>query len=159
MWWGLALGFAGTTAPLFILWPAGPFYSEFTPFLTRTLVGFGERVGSPALGLAYIAALTLLLQPAAWKRRLAPLRAVGRMALTNYLLQSVAFVLLFFGHALGWWGAGAFVNVMLAISVFALQIVGSIWWLRRFRFGPFEWLWRSLTYGKLQPMKIEQGLR
>jgi uncharacterized protein len=163
MWWTLAVGLAGTTTFITVGWNDSPFYSELEPFMTRVLVDLGSRLGSPALGLAYLAALTLLLQRIGWKRRLAPLGTVGRMALTNYLLQSVAFVLLFFGYGLdgygpGLYAKGAFVNLMLALSFFPLQIVVSQWWLRRFRFGPAEWLWRSLTYGKRQPMRISQPL-
>jgi uncharacterized protein len=163
MWWTLAVGLAGTTAFITVRWNDSPFYSELEPFMTRVLVDLGSRLGSPALGLAYLAALTLLLQRIGWKRRLAPLGTVGRMALTNYLLQSVAFVLLFFGYGLdgygpGLYAKGAFVNLMLALSFFPLQIVVSQWWLRRFRFGPAEWLWRSLTYGKRQPMRRSQPL-
>lgn len=163
MSWTLAVGLAGTTAFITVGWNDSPFYSELEPFTTRVLVDLGSRLGSPALGLAYLAALTLLLQRVGWKRRLAPLGTVGRMALTNYLLQSVAFVLLFFGYGLdgygpGLYAKGAFVNLMLALSFFPLQIVVSQWWLRRFRFGPAEWLWRSLTYGKRQPMRRSQLL-
>lgn len=126
---------------------------ESIPYMARQLVRLAERLGSPTLGLAYIAALTLLLQKDAWKKRLAPLAAVGRMALTNYLLQSVIFVLLFFGYGLGLYGkVGAFGGFLLTIPVIVGQILLSGWWLQRFRFGPVEWVWRCLTYGRVQPM-------
>lgn len=155
MWWGLAFGLVGAIFESMLR--AGILVdTEPVPFMLLALRNLGEQFGSPMLGLAYIAALTLLLQRADWRRRLAPLGAVGRTALTNYLVQSVLFVLLFFGYGLGWFGqVGAFGGTMLALSVFALQIAGSQWWLRRFRFGPAEWLWRSLTYGKLQPMRVK----
>lgn len=160
MWSGFALGLAyiGFATVMRDAPPGALFRGEPLGFTISLLSGLVERLASPALGLAYIAALTLLLERSGWKKLFAPLGAVGRMALTNYLLQSVAFVLLFFGYGLGWFGqVGAFGGLMLCLPVFALQIVGSMWWLRRFRFGPTEWLWRSLTYGKLQPLKIEQG--
>ena len=157
MWWSLALGLAGTTF-ITMVKPGWPLDNEFLPITIRTLARLVERFSSPAMGLAYIAGLTLLLQWDAWKSRLGPFGAVGRMALTNYLMQSVAFVLLFFGYGLGWYGqVGAFYALLLATALFALQIVASQWWLRRFRFGPAEWLWRTLTYGKLQPMSIEKS--
>ena len=71
----------------------------------------------------------------------------GRMALTNYLLQSLVGTLLFYGYGLGLWGdvsrAG---QTLIVIVVFALQVVASRWWLGHFRFGPVEWLWRAFTY-------------
>lgn len=157
MWSGFALGLAYVAFKTFMRdsQPGALFRGEPVSFTTGVLTSLSGQLGSPALGLAYIAALTLLLQRDDWKKLFAPLGAVGRMALTNYLLQSVAFVLLFFGYGLGWFGqVGPFGGFMLCLPLFALQIVGSMWWLRRFRFGPAEWLWRSLTYGKLQPMKI-----
>lgn len=158
MWWGLTFGLVAVAFDVFTRSspPGAEFRGEPVSYMTRMLSGFGGRFGAPALGLAYIAALTLLLQRNDWKSRLGPVGAVGRMALTNYLLQSVAFVLLFFGYGLGWFGqTGAFYGLLLATALFALQIVASQWWLQRFRFGPAEWLWRTLTYGKLQPMRVE----
>jgi len=165
MWWGLVLGLAGTAvweglkAWLFL---SGEGTNEAgllgsLPYLTRQLARLVERLASPTLGLAYIAGLILLLESSSWKKRMSPLAAVGRMALTNYLLQSVAFVLLFFGYGLGWYGkVGAFGGLLLTIPVIVGEIFLSRWWLKRFRFGPVEWLWRTLTYGKLQPMRIRQ---
>lgn len=161
MWCGLALGLAGVAFAVLTrdALPGAAFRGEPVSYLTRLLAGLGNVLGAPALGIAYVAALTILLQRNGWTSRLGPFGAVGRMALTNYLMQSVAFVLLFFGYGLGWFGqTGAFYGLLLASALFGLQIVASQWWLRRFRFGPAEWLWRSLTYGKLQPMKIK-GLR
>ena len=81
------------------------------------------------------------------------------MCLTNYLVQSVIWVWLFFGYGLGWYGkVGLFDRVLLAILVYVFHVVTSQWWLRRFRFGPAEWLWRSLTYGQFQPMRVHKVL-
>jgi uncharacterized protein len=85
------------------------------------------------------------------KRWLAP---AGRMALTNYLLQSVVGTLLFYQYGLGLWGQVSRAwQFALVIAVFALQLVFSRWWLRRFRFGPVEWLWRWATYGHRPAMR------
>ena len=150
MCWGLIFGLTVETFDLVRdFWLRDDFGFWFGVF--RNLM---EELGSLALALGYLAALTLLLQRVVWKKKLAPFAPVGQMALTNYLLQSVVFVLLFFGYGLGWFGkVGPFVGLMLALLLFALQIVFSRWWLRHFRFGPVEWLWRSLTYWKRQPMK------
>src|SRR5262249_6966027 len=80
--------------------------------------------------------------------------ATGRMALSNYLAQSVIFSVLFYGFGFGLFGRlGPAVAALLGLGTFAVQLVASDWWLLRFRFGPVEWLWRSLTYGRWQPMK------
>ncbi len=160
MWCGLALGSAGAASQVFLrdALPGAAFRGEPLSYMTNIVSGLAGRFGAPALGLAYVAALTLLLQRNAWKSRLGPLGAVGRMTLTNYLLQSVAFVLLFFGYGLGWWGqTGAFTGLMLATALFALQIVASQWWMRRFRFGPAEWLLRTATYAERQPIRMGQS--
>ncbi|HZI02681.1 MAG TPA: DUF418 domain-containing protein [Archangium sp.] len=101
-----------------------------------------------------MSAITLLFQRDTWRRWLAVLAPVGRMGLTNYLLTSVLGVLLFYGYGLGLMGkTGSTAQIALTLALFALQIVFSHLWLARFRFGPAEWLTRSLTYGKAQPMR------
>ena len=85
------------------------------------------------------------------KNRLA---AVGRMALTNYLLQTLLCTSLFYGHGLGWFQSkDRIVQMLVVLAVWTLQLILSPIWLERYRFGPFEWLWRSLTYWKLQPLR------
>jgi uncharacterized protein len=79
----------------------------------------------------------------------------GRMALTNYLAQSFVGVGLFYGVGLGWGGrVGPTLLAPLALIVFAAQGQLSALWLRHFRYGPAEWLWRSLTYGQRPPMRV-----
>lgn len=85
------------------------------------------------------------------KKWLAP---VGQAALTNYLMQSIIATFVFYGHGLGWFGTmGRAEHWMLIIPVWIIQIIFSKWWLDKYRFGPFEWCWRSLTYGKFQEIK------
>ena len=77
------------------------------------------------------------------------------MALTNYLLQTLISTSIFFGYGLGLYGTvGPTACLALTTLVFAFQVVFSVWWIGRFRFGPAEWLWRTLTYGKLQPIRL-----
>ncbi len=75
------------------------------------------------------------------------------MSFANYIVQSLIFGWIFFGYGLGQFGrlsvSAAF---LLGTAVYVAQIVGSALWLRRFRFGPLEWLWRSLMYGQVQIM-------
>ncbi len=108
-------------------------------------------VHQATLSTFYVAGVTLLFwQTRAWL--LHRLVAVGRMGLTTYLTDTVFGVLLFLGYGLGQLGhLGMAASVGLGLAFFALQIPLSNWWLARFRFGPVEWLWRSLTYRKAQP--------
>lgn len=106
------------------------------------------------LALAYGATLVLALQGrhGAWLQ--AWLAPAGRMALSNYLLQSLVGTLLFFNYGLGLWGqVPRALQVLLVLAVFSLQLLLSRWWLGRFRFGPVEWLWRAVTYLQLPAMR------
>jgi uncharacterized protein len=114
----------------------------------------------PVLGshlpLAFAYAAGLL----AWRRSkradelTSPVAAAGRMALTNYLMQSVVFALLFYGYGFQLFGRlDPKTAAALGTAFYALQIWFSARWLMRYRFGPFEWMWRSLTYGRRQPMR------
>lgn len=77
------------------------------------------------------------------------------MALTTYLSQSVVCTLLFYGYGLGWYGSVSFTGMFLiTIILFSCQMAASSWWLKRFRFGPVEWLWRRPTYGRLPRMRL-----
>jgi len=86
------------------------------------------------------------------------LSAVGQMALTNYLMHTIICTTIFYGHGLGLFGRVERVGQLgIVVAIWILQLVISPIWLRRFRFGPFEWVWRSLTYLKLQPMRRASG--
>jgi uncharacterized protein len=80
---------------------------------------------------------------------------VGQMAFTNYLMQSIICTLFFYGYGLGYYSVFRFHQVYYVVfSVWIFQLIFSSIWLQYFRFGPFEWAWRSLTYWKKQPMKM-----
>ena len=113
----------------------------------------------PVLAAGYVGAIVIAFQGARGRRVLAPFAAVGRMALTNYLTQSLVlgFVLFGIGPGLalaGKIGTTAIVGVVIAF--FALQVVASRWWLGRFAYGPAEWVWRALTYGERPPFRGNQ---
>jgi uncharacterized protein len=114
-----------------------------------------EEAGTLAMSFVYIAILVLLFHSStAWRHRLGYLAPVGRMALTNYLTHSVLYLVLFSGVGLGLYGdVGPAVCLVLSIVIFVGQMAVSRWWLTRYRFGPAEWAWRTLTYGELQPMR------
>lgn len=112
-------------------------------------------LSTPTLALGYAAGFALLWH-GGWKSLFAWAAPAGRMALTNYLMQTVIQSALFLGWGLGLMGTLGLVLVLpLSIAVFAVQIAYSRWWLSRYRFGPVEWLWRSLTYGRAQPMRMD----
>jgi uncharacterized protein len=106
------------------------------------------------LAIAFASGFALLWRNGTWQHRLRILAPMGRMALTNYLMQTIIALLLFYGIGLGW---GMRLSALqfegLALAVFLVQVLWSHWWLARFQFGPFEWAWRSLTYGKVMPMR------
>ena len=108
-----------------------------------------------ALATAYVCGIVLLCRRPDWSRTLGLLAPVGRMALTNYLGQSVVCILIFYGIGLGGYGrVGPAAILAIAVAVFGAQSAFSAWWLRRFRYGPAEWAWRSLTYGRRQPFRL-----
>jgi uncharacterized protein len=106
------------------------------------------------LSFCYLAAVVLLVQRPGWRARLAPLAAAGRMALTNYILQSVVMTGIAYSWGLGMFGRVPRAwQIPLAVAVWGVNLALSSWWLARFRFGPLEWLWRSITYLAPQPMR------
>jgi uncharacterized protein len=125
--------------------------SEHHPYLPPSLGGLlgvaTQGVGVPMLALGYAASVALLVVDG--RRFVNVFAPVGRMALTNYLMHSIICVTLSYGFGLGlWWRIGAAKAMAIAAAIIALQIPFSAWWLSRFRFGPVEWIWRRLTYGR-----------
>jgi uncharacterized protein len=106
-------------------------------------------LGIAPLALAYAATFSILWQSARWRARLEQLAPAGRMALTNYLMQTVVAIAIFFGVGFGLMGRiGAVWWPLLMAAMLGIQVTVSRWWLARFEFGPMEWLWRQATYGK-----------
>lgn len=101
----------------------------------------------------YVAIVVLLMQRPTCRRLLLVIAPVGRMPLTTYLMQSLICTSLFYGWGLGWDTPPPAITVGLGVAIFALQIAIAHLWLRWFRFGPAEWLWRSIVYWRLQPMR------
>ena len=104
-------------------------------------------IGVPMLALGYAATIALLVVDG--RRFISVFAPVGRMALTNYLMHSIICVVLSYGFGLGlWWRVGASRAMVIAAAIIVVQIPLSAWWLSRYRFGPVEWIWRRLTYGR-----------
>jgi uncharacterized protein len=112
------------------------------------LISFGVHIGAPALSFVYLSVVLLNAERLRW---LAP---VGQMALSNYLTQSLVCTTLFYGYGFGLYDRLApVVTLALVGLIYGIQVLVSTWWMRRFRFGLMEWLWRSLTYGQAQPLR------
>lgn len=133
--------------------------------LSFTSLGIGRFSGALAwafdplpqlvLALGYAAAIVALCRSERVRVLFRGIAAVGRTALTNYLMQSLVYVFVLYGFGLGLLNKlGATMCVTIAVVTFAAQVWLSSWWVRRFRFGPMEWIWRSLTYGQRQPLRI-----
>jgi uncharacterized protein len=143
--YGLALGIVGNIALAALAGNEGPL-----PPSPEGVAGvFGYAFGVPALALFFIALVATLWQRDMWRSILKFLAPVGRMALTNYLMQTVICVLLFYGFGLGLFGRfGAAYSTLIALAIFLFQIAFSSIWLKYFTYGPMEWIWRQLTYGR-----------
>jgi uncharacterized protein len=112
--------------------------------------------GVPALALGFIALIAALWQKAAWRKALALLAPVGRMALTNYLMQTVICVFIFYGYGFGQFGkVGALAATLIALAIFLFQILTSALWLKYFSYGPMEWIWRQLTYRQRLNLRLK----
>ena len=110
--------------------------------------------GVHALSLAYMAAIVLMYLSLRTQNYLQWLAPAGRMALTLYIMQSLIGIFVFYNIGLGLGPVGPLYWIPFAILVFVLQVQFSHWWFRYFKFGPLEWMWRSLMYRKLQQFKV-----
>jgi uncharacterized protein len=158
-WWGLPIGLVSMTAERILNATTG--YAIFRD-QQATIVPqfFGDVIfvyGSTLLALGYAAGITLLAQHDRGRQLLAPFGAAGRMALTVYLSSSIMFGTLYYGFAFGYaFQLGPAAVMGYAAVFFAFLILFAVWWTKRFRFGPMEWLWRGLTYLKLPSMRLKE---
>ena len=131
--------------------------ADFPPSI-RGLVGIiMYGIGVPALAVGIGALIVTLWQAQAWRKVLAAFAPVGRMALTNYLMQTAVSLFIFYGWGLGYYGkVGALTATLLAFAIFAVQIVLSTLWLKYFAYGPVEWIWRQLTYKRRLNIRLPQ---
>lgn len=129
----------------------GDYYQLKTNGLYQTIA---YAMGVAPLAIAYAGMLAVAFQSAASRRALSLLAQVGKMAFSNYVLQTHIGNFVFLGPGLGYAGqVGPMFYTILGIIIFTLQVIGSTLWFQYFNFGPLEWLWRSATYNHLQPMK------
>lgn len=135
---GIGLGLLGSTITM--SHTPGDNYDGFQ--LARGLAMLGNLPAS----LGYVGLVVLMLHSRSVFSHIRVLAPVGRMALSNYLLQSLICSWYFYGYGLGNWGMGRATQLGFVLVVFVLQIGLSHWWLSRYRFGPMEWVWRAFTY-------------
>ncbi|MEJ2129759.1 MAG: DUF418 domain-containing protein, partial [Woeseiaceae bacterium] len=145
--WLLTIGFLGCVA-----WVAMETFGlgrdaiEYHGFIAGM---FAWPIGMPVLGLGYAAGIALLCNDEDWRRRLRIFAPIGRMALTNYLFTGFVAAFIGFGWGLGLYGKVLpAAGLLIVVALLPLQALASRWWLSRFDFGPFEWLWRYWTYGR-----------
>jgi uncharacterized protein len=112
-------------------------------------------LGNLAACLGYVGLVVTMLHSPTPLSRIRMLAPLGRMALTNYLMQSLICASVFYGFGLGHWGLPRAQQVVFVVVVYAAQIAFSHWWLARFRYGPMEWLWRGFTYRQMPPLRID----
>ncbi len=142
---GVLLGIPLCLAALWLIWIKHP----AAMFGSMTLA----MMGGPLLAGVYVILLSALYRSVLGRFLAHPVEAVGRMAMSNYLGQTIVFVLFFQGWALGWYGRLGYAQLgLIVLAAWGIQMALSVLWLRFFCFGPFEWLWRSATYGRLQPL-------
>jgi uncharacterized protein len=111
--------------------------------------------GSLFVGMGWVSVIMLACLSDGLQRTKQALGSVGRMALTNYLLHTIICTTIFYGHGFGYFGEVSRVGqILIVFAIWAFQVPFSVWWLRYFRFGPFEWLWRTLSYMRIQPLRV-----
>jgi uncharacterized protein len=113
--------------------------------------------GSLFISMGYISIVMLLCQSKKWVQRLKPFSSAGRMALTLYIMQSLICTTLFYGHGFALFGRLERIHqIGIVPIVWIVQVIFSSYWMHYFRFGPLEWLWRSLTYRRFQSMRYHR---
>lgn len=148
--WGIVAGPA--LSVLYVLAETGALpVPDFFRFSVLRMV---NQAGAIFLSGFYVSSLILLLRRPLWRRLLSPLAGVGRMALTNYLTQSLVCVFIFYGYGLGQFGrVSVWGGMALTLALLSVQTLWSGLWLSRFQYGPLEWLWRGFTYGRRPPLR------
>lgn len=146
---GFALGLSVNFYEIFLVYK-----HEFDPLVVHSYMRPSYHIGRLGMALGYLGLVMLMCQRSLWQGLIAKLAAVGRMALTNYLLHSLICLFLFTGAGLALVGQlQRWQLYPIVLAIWILQLYLSQWWMARFRFGPLEWLWRILTYGSIPAMR------
>ncbi|MDT8416133.1 MAG: DUF418 domain-containing protein, partial [Flavobacteriaceae bacterium] len=149
----LVSAFIGIPLVLINFYFSTPTHSE----LVRYVGSLAKDASNIFMPLLYIGLVLHLYKSKMTQRYVRQLIPVGKMGLTTYVLQSAFGVFIFYGYGLGLLLKISGTTALgLGMLFFTLQIFFSKWWFSNYTFGPFEWLWRSLTYGKKQPFKVKK---
>jgi uncharacterized protein len=142
--WAFAIGLPAALAQaVFLIGGTGN-----NPWL-KIAESLAYALGVAPLAIGYATTFAILWQSNTWRERLLRLVPAGRLALTNYLSQTVFALAVFYGIGLGLMGrVGPVWWPLIVVAVITIQLAFSRWWLERFAFGPLEWLWRQATYGR-----------
>jgi uncharacterized protein len=125
---------------------------HFTDHIIASM--YQDGIGGPLMAIGYATTIVLLVEAKVGLKVLAPLRYIGRMSLSNYILQSVICTFLFYSYGLGLYGSITHkVGLLLTLAIFVGQIFLSKWWLQNYQYGPLEWVWRTVTYNIVLLMK------
>ena len=150
----LALAGYGIGLPLATFSAVDLFAHNFEPIYLLRFGSVANYVAAVFVALGHLAAVNLAVKAGVLKRLFDRFAAVGRMALSNYLAHSIVMTLVFYGYGFGLYGeVPRLWQQGLVVALVTIQLIVSPWWLNHFRFGPVEWLWRSLTYWERQPMR------
>lgn len=149
--WGFAIGLPSSLVYVYL--------SGLNSFQPHSIEGLFSVVAYTLAvfptGFAYAAVFALV-----WNKHAALLQvfaAPGRMALTNYLLQTLLCILIFYGVGFNFGASGAPISyITVAILLFSIQVVFSNLWLKKYKYGPLEWVWRSLTYGQKVTLRLQK---
>ncbi len=152
VFWGISIGVLLTVMGLFLN------YSERWSLEFSVVLGsIAVHIAAPIMLMAYLSCILLWMQSDSWCRIKQVIQAVGRMALSNYILQSVIGLLLFSGFGFGYFGEFSRLQLLLlALGVCGALSGFSVFWMRYFHYGPLEWLWRSLS--KYQWTKMRKSI-
>ena len=152
-WVGVGIGLAINAAAIGIL--AHP--ASRHVLIVGNAAGGLFQLGQIVLAAGYLGLFVVAMQSQRWRPRLLWLAPLGRMALTNYLMHSLILSTLFYGYGFAQFGQIARgPQMLIVIAIIAAQWVFSRLWLANFRYGPMEWVWRSITYWKIQPLRLSR---
>ncbi len=146
----LPLGLSGA----FVVAHFSPQVSQLDPGWSSVIVVIGHAVGGFFLAMTYLSLIVFCSQRGMFTKLRQLVADMGRMALTNYLVQSLIATTLYFSYGFGLYGKiSPLHGIFIVVAIYLVQMVYSHYWLKAYKYGPMEWLWRSLTYGRMMPMK------
>jgi len=149
--WGLVIGLV-----MSIVKPVSKNMMATDPYFFYNVISIGVRfLGNIGLCFFFMTSIILLYRNRKWMMRLRPLAYMGRMPLSNYLFQSIVCTTIFYSYGLGLYGKiGVALGLILSVTIFTVQLFISKYWLKHYQYGPVEWFWKSLTYGKFLAINL-----